>query len=468
MANVTNIQLNPLDERGVASIVTQALHRSEGYCALLTAFAYQRSAGNPFALRTFLEDCQKKSFILFDWSDSTWRYDLDAILQHFRPDVQVSNDFILEQLQDLPHRSRQILAWAALLGTPFRFSVVKSLMESHSHINNQASTKHGRAPDLVRESSQDIVRGLETLLYSAILVSTEQDQFEFCHPRWRTASKALAQCSHKTRMHYDIARTLMSDESSSEDVFALAVHILRAVKLIKDHIKDRAPYRRILTQAANQLTESNSIQTRLQYLSNAITLLQDAPWSDENPDCSYSETLLLHIQASEAYSRTSYTDAAQRLLQTTLQNSRTVFDKVPSYILLSRILVKRGEVIEAFATLREALSQFNIIVEDSSWDECDVRFKSMQQELEDLTVDALDDREVSEDTTQVAVSELFSEAIMLGFWIDQRLYYNMSLTFLTQTLRHGITAHASQSFGNVGSIAAGRFDRAPLIEPLTS
>lgn len=398
----------------MGEIVTQAMHRSEGYCALLTAFAFQRSEGNPFALRTFLEDCQKRRFILFDWSEQTWRYDLDAILQHFRPDVQVSNDFIVEQLQDLPSSSRQILAWAALLGTQFRFSTVKQLMYSHSMADKESSTKHGGAPDLVRESSQDIIRGLEALLHSSVLISIDEDQFEFCHPRWREASKKLAQCSHKSHMHYEIARTFVTAESDSKDAFAMAVHILKAVKLIKAKIKERAPYRRILTLAAGQLTESKSIETRLQYLTNALTLLQERPWNDDNPDCSYTETLLLHIQTSEAYSRTSYTGAARQLLEVALQHSRSVFDKVPSYILLSRIMVKSGQIHEGYAILRHALSQFDIMVTDSSWDECDAKFHEMQQQLEDLTVDALDAREVNEDPTQVAVSELFSEAITLG------------------------------------------------------
>lgn len=173
----------------------------------------------------------------------------------------------------------------------------------------------------------------------------------------------------------------------------------------------------MLQEAASRLVESQSIDTRLKYLSNAITLLQDEPWDDEKEDCSYSETLLLHIQTSEAYSRTPYTEAAQRLLETALQYSKTVFDKVPSSILLSRILVKKGQMIEALDTLRIALSDFDIIVDDSTWDDCDIRFQGMREELEALSVFSLDDQDVNEDNTQVAVSEIFSEIIMLGFWV---------------------------------------------------
>lgn len=38
------------------------------------------------------------------------------------------------------------------------------------------------------------------------------------------------------------------------------------------------------------------------------------------------------------------------------------------------------------------------------------------------------------------------------------MFYILSIMFLEQTLQKGITAHSSQSLGNVGSIAAGRFN----------
>lgn len=67
-ASTAKIELTPLNEEAVGTIVSQTLHRSDGYCSLLTAFALQKSEGNPFALRTFLEDSYKKKYIWYDWS----------------------------------------------------------------------------------------------------------------------------------------------------------------------------------------------------------------------------------------------------------------------------------------------------------------------------------------------------------------------------------------------------------------
>lgn len=68
MASTATIELMPLDEEAVATVVTQTLHRGDGYCGVLTAFALQKSDGNPFALRTFLEDSYKRKYIWYDWT----------------------------------------------------------------------------------------------------------------------------------------------------------------------------------------------------------------------------------------------------------------------------------------------------------------------------------------------------------------------------------------------------------------
>lgn len=378
------------------------------------------------------------------------------------PGVHVNHDFILEQLSELPLSSRQILSWAALLRSPFNFPLVKALIQEHSASPQKPASHQAPNPSLARASSQDIVRGLETLLYSSILVPTDwDDQFEFCHPRWRSASKKLPECSHKAQLHFQITEKLLSLQNSDEDVFALAIHICASAKMIKRKIHARQRYRGILVAAASRLTESQSVESRLQYLSNALALLQDSPWGD-GEDSSYSESLLLHIQTAEAYSRTEYIDLARNLLDITIFQSRTIFDKVPSYILLSRIQVKKGQMLEAFGTIREALAHFGYTFSDIDWPAWDQRFQDMRPELDELTIDGLDNRPVNEDPTVAAISELFSEGLSLAFWCDVKQYYLMSLLFLDVTLHRGMTAHSTQSLANIASCVISRFNLVEL------
>lgn len=372
--------------------------------------------------------------------------------------MQVSHDFILEKLSELPSSSRQILAWAALLGSPFNFPLVKTLIQEHGATSEKPASQQAHNPSLARASSQDLVRGLETLLYSSILVPTDwDDRFEFCHARWRSASKKLPECSHKPQLHFQITQKLLARQDSEEDVFALAIHICASAKIIKRTIHLRRPYRSVLFTAASRLTESQSVESRLQYLSNALALLQDNPW-DDTADSSYSESILLHIQTAEAYSRTEYIDLAKHLLDTALSRSRTIFDKVPSYILLSRIQVKKGQMVEAFATVRDALGQFGYTFQDVNWPAWDQKFQGMRPELEKLTTNEFDGRPINIDPTVAAISELFSEGLSLAYWIDVRLYADMSLQFLDVTLHRGMTAHSTQSFANIASCVITRFN----------
>lgn len=178
IANVTTIKLHPLTEQDTSKIVSETLHRSEEYCFPLAAVALEKTAGNPFYLKTWLEDCYRKNCIWYSWSDKAWKYDLDEIFKHFASaDVQIRSEFILERLLELPGPARSFLCFATFLGNRFRFSVVKLLMQSKDRpIDPQKKEKLGKLhPDFPRASSQDAVRGLEVLLSGSILMTTEDD-----------------------------------------------------------------------------------------------------------------------------------------------------------------------------------------------------------------------------------------------------------------------------------------------------
>lgn len=82
-AHVTRIQLEPLGEGVVVDYVASTLYRSRDYVFPLAAVALDKTQGNPFYLRQFLDLCYRKHCVWFNWQSSSWEFNLDRVFAEF-------------------------------------------------------------------------------------------------------------------------------------------------------------------------------------------------------------------------------------------------------------------------------------------------------------------------------------------------------------------------------------------------
>lgn len=83
-ANLTKINLVPLDEKDVINYISATIFRPPDYCVPLAMVCQEKSNGNPFYLRQMLEVCHRKGCIWYSWKESVWEYDLDRIYSEFQ------------------------------------------------------------------------------------------------------------------------------------------------------------------------------------------------------------------------------------------------------------------------------------------------------------------------------------------------------------------------------------------------
>ena len=173
----TRITLEPLGEDDVMEFVAATMHQEPNPTLTpLAAVVQEKSQGNPFYLRVMLETCYRKNCIWYSWKDSKWLFDLDRIFNEFVAPVYgegLGLGFLTKRLQEIPPAARSILAWGALLGSPFSFSLVQRLSTSEF----LASSDDDQDLDLtspgnttfIRQSEGDMVVGLQYLVQANLL-----------------------------------------------------------------------------------------------------------------------------------------------------------------------------------------------------------------------------------------------------------------------------------------------------------
>lgn len=459
------IQLSPFTEEQVADYVAETLHRDKEYIIPLVAVIQEKSRGNPFYIREILDTCYRKRGVYYCWRENAWQFDIDKafeILEDPQYGSSLGSDFITKRIQELSPDTQALIAWASLVTGTLSFGMLRRLLAPGEIIPDAAGL-----PALA--SPEDAIKALNGALGAYILQPAEdEDKFRFAHDRLFTAAVELTESKYDNKlMHYVIAKTLVGERRSqqgdvslgSQALYLQSRHICLAVDLIKSREAKRTMYRDVLYQAAETACDSGARSTGIFYYVHCLSLLQDDPWDDEQPDVSYQETLQLFVRSAECYFHQSMHEEALALIRTTFQKAKSPIDMASSFILQSRVFAVRGDSFGAFQALRDCLSLLGAPIPPITWEECDREFQEVYDILKKADIDELISRPHSrDDHNWVTVGPVFIELLSAAFWSNSLLFYQASLKLIRLHLERGTISQVALGYVHLGSIAGGRFN----------
>ena len=469
-ATNTRVELLPLSEDQTADYVAATLQRSKDYCFSLVAVVHERTHGNPFFIREMLETCHRTGCLWFSFEQSGWTYSLDRIFAQFETpeyNIRPTNDHLKNRILELSSGSVTLLKWASLLGSTFNFDTVKLLLDQQDHhLDSRRSrdmplhpnARHMGKADLIRRSSQEAVRALQEAIAAYILEADEGDkQLRWCHERYLQSAMSL--CDDAEQMHFRIAEIMISNlDNQDHSDYIKAVHICESVHVIQTQVGQRNIYRKILFDAAKNAMDSGGRKAGLEYLSNCLLLLQPDPWDDEAEDVDYEETLHVYTRTAECYFHQGCMNSASELINTIFKNARDAVDKVPSFVLKSRISSEQGDNIGAFEILKQCLSALGLDVPKTTWADCDRKFHELRFELQKKDLFQLSDRPLSDCRVLTMRGSVLCDTIAASFWADSLLFYQLSLLEVELNLRHNPLTQAGLAYIHLAACAIGRFD----------
>ncbi|KAL9054190.1 MAG: hypothetical protein Q9162_004298 [Coniocarpon cinnabarinum] len=465
-AVLTRVDLQPWTEQQTSQYVQATLNRSSDYCFSLAAIIQERAGGVPFFVREMLDTCHRTGCLWYSFQDWQWVYSLDRIFKEFKSQSygsQLTNTHITRRILDLSSSTVRLLKWASLLGSTFQFSTIKLLMaEDEYDMDPHTRTLKERNPtrkvDLVRRSSQDAVRALQESMSAYILESDEEDdQFRWCHERF--LQSALSLIERPDQMHFQIARLMISNTNQQDHSdYVKAVHICESLEIIEQNIAHRQPFRNVLFNAAERATEAGGRAQGLEYLIHCRSLLQKDPWNDDIADVDYQETLHIFSRAAECYFYQGKIESVGKLLDAIFVHARDAVDKVPAYVLKSKIHSTCGDHGGAFVVLKECLDELGLEVPETSWERCDAKFHTIHKRLTEADTTAMFNRDLSDCRYVTMRGSVLCDAIAAAFWSDPLLFYQLALMEVELNLDHAPVTQAGLGYIHLAGIAVGRFD----------
>ncbi|RMZ83936.1 hypothetical protein DV737_g1498, partial [Chaetothyriales sp. CBS 132003] len=460
--STAKIEIGNLREKHVFDYVSDTMSQPLETVLPLAAVVFEKSGGNPYMMREILKTCYQQDCLWYDWRISGWQFDLDKIFTELSGSESFDINYITKQMQQTSPACRSILAWASLIGNSFSYQLIQEILTGRYFYSSGRDQGYDMTcPTTFKKwnlTETECIEALQYLVNVYIIVPGEvDDEFKFTNSRYLQAANAMRECHNTTKMHFVITQAMMTYLSKCRyNLYPLARHICLSADIIRDRIAERAAHRDVLWRGARKAAESGAHSTALWYYKTSISLLQSDKWNADSPDVFYDETLQLYVNTCEMMYEANELDQAVSLLDETLENTRCAADKTRSYILKAKIRSKQGHFVESFDILKICLASLGLDLRDTTWEEQDVEYNELKEQIKALGQAAIVHRPLSEDKADIAIGTVLSDALGAAYFYRSLLWYQLVVAYCKRAINGGNFVQAGIGFNMLGAVTVGR------------
>ncbi|KAI7900504.1 uncharacterized protein BX663DRAFT_439281 [Cokeromyces recurvatus] len=482
-AVISYVKIENLDQTALMELVRATMHRHEeidiALLAPLIEFIYKRTHGNPFYACQLLMTLEKKNLIYFTWEKRRWEYNLQeidkALLSEMKEDTNgdMSIEFLVRRLKELPRDGRNFLKWASFIGNSFNYETVRNLMMEHEGIDEDDEDEYYSEED-VSESEErfgkqiivssadttstysathnsgkrkyDAINGLQSALQQGYIQTVNNDEFRFTHDRYSQAAMMLASPEKQDLLHLKIAVHFMRKEKV--DKFWVADHVKAAMHLIKGE-DVKTPYRKVLLQAGDKAFDSGAHKLAFSYYSAACQLLstKEDPWKDGD-DSNYVETLHLYTRLAEISWFMDY-DLTRGYLDAILHHAQSAIDRAAAYRVQHRYRWSSLGSHKSSSILLECLRELGVKDIDINLDKKQLMqlYTTTRQEVLNVGMENILKLPVCDSRLIRTRFSIMEEFCLWAYWTnDMRAMLSVGSRFVIKTLKNGTTPTTGVGF----------------------
>ncbi len=345
------LTLAPLELTHVQSIVTDALRSEPASTLELSRLVHDKTAGNPFFIRQFLQALHRDGLLAFDHAELAWTWDVAGVTARAITDnVAELLEGRLNTLSPLTLTSLQV---ASVIGSRFALSAVVQLLDE-----DQAEVARALDEALTEQLISPLDEQYRYVLH--VEDRPEQDgadaavdpEYAFLHDRVRQAAYDTLDPGRRQAVHLGQARRLVGEpgDRSDEVVIEVASHLCEAAALLSSDEERRAACQ-TLVRAARRAKSTMAVASAARFLDTGIALLPADPWSSE-----YELTLALHTEAADVASIDGRYDDVTPLADAVLERVTDPLERVPIHNILIGVGVARAEYARATQYALEVLA----------------------------------------------------------------------------------------------------------------
>lgn len=334
--NVRHLQLDNLQETDIQQLLSLALAREEDEVLELAAVCRQKTDGNPFHLRQFIQAMNREGHLFYAPGTQRWEWDRLSI-KRSQPTENTAN-MIMQGIHSLPPATRELLKAASCLGESFSLHFVATL--------------HDSTP---AESANTLRHAVE---HGCIFTLTDDEESEDCRFRFasvriRHAVLTLLSPGEQAAVHLRAGSYLLENLREADyhgRLYELADHLNHGLPCAAFPAELLA-IARVNLEAGRKAQKSEEFTRAHSYIMAGLRSLPEGSWLNE-----YPLSLELHTAGCETGFLCGRHDDVKQHFQVVLARVTDIYDRCRAYRTYIKSLKAQSLPGEALSACLEILS----------------------------------------------------------------------------------------------------------------
>jgi predicted ATPase/class 3 adenylate cyclase/predicted Ser/Thr protein kinase len=355
--NFENILVGPLQIEHIIQMIQDTLNDTKEHAEPLAKSIFNKTEGNPFFLKSMLQDLYQRRLLEFSSETISWNYDPAKVSAAVSITTNVV-EFMIQRLSGLLPETQSLLQIASCIGNYFDLSLLAKVAKQDSVVVAgflMEALKFGAITpiegdyELASEYSVDKMKKAMEF----------QARYKFQHDRIQQASYEMLNVEQRAQIHLDIGRalqTLYKAEIGREHVINIALHLNRASHLITTEA-EKKELANINLDAAQVAKSASAYQDAYQLASAGIKNLSEESWKSD-----YRLTYDLYFLGVETASLCGQFEEAEKIIKLLLENAENNYDKAKICELNVEQKITEGKMFEAPNFCIEGLNYLGISI----------------------------------------------------------------------------------------------------------
>ncbi len=441
---INRIHLRALGPEQVSELVADTLHCRTVASKALAELVQQKTAGNPFFLKEFLQTLYQEKLVEFDFRLGAWRWDLERIQHHQIPDDVV--DLMVRKIRRLPSTNQDLLKIAACIGTEFGI-----------HLLSRATGESPRNVVLALKSSVSegliypIGEGYKLLELDVPIHDQDTSiDYRFAHDRIQFAAYTLVPEQERPAIHQHIGQVLLhrtSGDPLGNTIFEAVNQMNLATSLIVSDV-EKSELADMNLEAGKRARVSGAYEAAFTYFQTGLMVLGDDSWQRD-----YDLTLGLCIEATEAAYITTRFDDVRRLTSIVTKHARRLEEKVPVYEMQIRALIALNDRAAAIQIALPLLAELGEKFPDNpSKVQVFADFVKTKLALSGRRIEEIENLPEMRDQKKLGAMRIMETVVSAAYSVVPNLFLLMLFRMVRLSVRHGSTQQSAFVYAGYGLI----------------
>ncbi|MDJ0765003.1 MAG: AAA family ATPase [Myxococcota bacterium] len=311
---LNELSLRPLLVADVGHFLNDSLLSNDDKTQPLAQLVHQKTNGNPFFVRQFLQTLVSEGQITFN-PEKGWVWDIDAVNA-----LQVTENVVelmAGKIEKLSDHTVELLKVCACVGNQFNLETLSILLN---------------------QSIENVLANITEAIHDG-LIEQKRDYYKFPHDRIQEAAYSLISEKRKVDLHYTIGK-LTYDNTSPAEMEKKIFYIVNQLNHGSGRITTKEEQDQLADfnlWAGRKARASAAYLPALQFYLKGIDLLQG--WEED-----YERSVQMHSEATECARYTGDFELMDSLASDVLNHSKNVLDSISVYKAKILALIAQGEL----------------------------------------------------------------------------------------------------------------------------